>query len=94
MHRDSLRFSQRAGFHEGERESIYQCMPAVLILTLSFFLVVFFLSFPLVSFSISQFLFSSAYFLVKVLIVPLFFCSRQDPFFIVPTVTGFYCLSP
>ena len=53
LHRGSLRFSQRVGFHEGERESIYRCMLAVLILTLSFFLVVFFLSFPLVSFSIS-----------------------------------------
>ena len=53
MHRGSLRFSQRARFHEGERESIYRSMPTVLILTLYFFLIVFFLSFPLISFSIS-----------------------------------------
>ena len=57
LHRGSLRFSQRAGFHEGERESIYRCMTAVLILTLSFFLVVFFLSFPLVSFLFLSFSF-------------------------------------
>ena len=38
MHRGSLWFSQRARFHEGERESIYRCMPTILILTLfSFF---------------------------------------------------------
>ena len=43
MHRGSLWFSQRARFHEGERESIYRCMPAVLILTLfSFWLFSFF----------------------------------------------------
>ena len=37
MCRGSLRFSQRARFHEGERESIYRCMPTILILTLFFF---------------------------------------------------------
>ena len=45
MHKGSLWFSQRAGFREGERESIYQCKPAILILTLFFFLVVLYLSF-------------------------------------------------
>ena len=34
MHKDSLWFSHRAGFRERERESIYRCMFAVLILTL------------------------------------------------------------
>ena len=73
MHKGSLWFSQRVGLHEGERESIYRCMPTVLILTLFFFLVVFFLSFPLVSFSISWFFFSNSYFLVKVPVVALRF---------------------
>ena len=36
MHKDSLRFSQRARFHEEKRELIYRCKPAVLILTLVF----------------------------------------------------------
>ena len=43
MRRGSLWFSQRARFHEGERESIYRCMSAILILTLfSFWLFSFF----------------------------------------------------
>ena len=48
-----LRFSQRAGFHEGEKGPIYRCMPTILILTFSFFLVVFFLFFPTRFFPIS-----------------------------------------
>ena len=94
MHKGSLWFSQRAGFREGERESIYRCMPAVLILTLFSFWLFSFLSFPLVSFSISWFLFSNSYFLIKVPVIALLLCSRQDPLFILPTVTGFYCFSP
>ena len=44
-----------------------------------FFLVIFFLSLSLVSFSIPWFFFSNSYFLVKVSVFLPPFCSRQDP---------------
>ena len=69
MRRGSLWFSQKARFHEGERESIYQCMPAILILTLfSFWLFSFFPS--------HSFLFYSLASLFKFL-----FLSQGSPFF-------------
>ena len=87
------RFSQRAGFHEGEKGTIYQCMPIVLILTISFFLVVFFLSFPPLFSLLFLLSFLSSIQSSRCSSSPLF-CSRQDPPFIVPTVTRFYCFSP
>ena len=85
-----LRFSQRAGFHEGEKGPIYWCMPTVLILTFVF-LSCGFLSF--FSHSFLCYFFLSFYFLVEVPIVPPF-CSLQDPSFIVLVVIKFYCFSP
>ena len=87
MRKGSLWFSQRARFHKGERESIYQCMPTILILTLiSFWLFSFF---PSHSF---LFLFPSFSFQIPIssLRFPLF---TVRPFFIVPAVTEFYCLA-
>ena len=56
-------------------------MPAVLILTLFFFLVVFFLSLPLVSFLFLGVSFSNSYFLVMVPVVALFFVHGKVLFF-------------
>ena len=95
MHRGSLWFSQRARFHEGERKSIYRCMPAILILTLfTFWLFSFFSShsflFLFPGFS-SPIPISSSRFPFISPPSPLF---TARPFFIVSAVTRFYCFSP
>ena len=95
MHKGSFWFWQRAGFCEGERESIYWCMPAVLTFYLFYFFGFspFFLSLTLVSFCFLVYLFDFLF--LRYGSRPLsFLCSRQRSLFIVLVMTRFYCFSP
>ena len=80
-------FWHRAGFLEGERESTYWCMSAILSLCfLSLFLIFLFLFF-------SQYLFPCCDFLLEVTIIVISLLCMARVLYIVPVVTGFYYFS-